>query len=72
MKLMTLKCTPGYPVSGGIGAFPAGQAHPHADFPQLEQQAWRRIRNADAMRVQTVITTDVPGLRSAPPFVRRP
>jgi hypothetical protein len=72
MKLMTLKCSPGYPVSGGIVAFTAGQAHPHADFPQLEQQAWRRIRNAAAMRVQTVITTDVPGLRSAPPFVRRP
>lgn len=71
MKLLTIKCTPGYPQSGGSGAFMTELVPAHAAHMVGAAQWQRRIRNGGAVRVQTVIT-DVPGPRSALPFVRRP
>jgi hypothetical protein len=71
MKLLTIKCTPGYPRSGGCGAFMTELKPTHAAQMVGAAQWQRRVRNGGVVRVQTVIT-DVPDPRSAVPFVRRP
>jgi len=71
MKLLTIKCTPGYPLSGGNGAFIAELKPAHAAVMQ-DGARWQRLRrNADVTRVQTAITDAVPGHRSALSLVRR-
>jgi hypothetical protein len=67
MKTLQSKCTPGYPMPGATIAFTAvGESAVHAARVQ-----WGLLgRNADASRVQTVIT-DVPDSQSAPSLVRR-
>ena len=67
MRILLSKCTPGYQLSGGSGAFTAERIADHAAQVQWK----RRGLNATAMRVQTVVT-DVPGSMSALSFVRRP
>jgi hypothetical protein len=66
MRTLLSKCAPGYPVSGGSGAFTAERIADHAARVQWKQ----RGLNATAMRVQTAVT-DVPGSMSALSFVRR-
>jgi hypothetical protein len=71
MKLLTIKCTPGYPLSGDSGVFAAEPKPAHVAVMR-DGARWQRVRrNADAVRVQTAITADVPGPRSAPSLVRR-
>jgi hypothetical protein len=71
MKLLTIKCTPGYPLSGNKGAFTAELDSTHVARMRVGARWQQRGRNADAINVLTVIT-DVPDYRSALSLVRRP
>lgn len=62
------KCAPGYPLSGGSAAFTAQYL---TVIPSIRMQWGHLGRNADAARVQIVVT-DVPGTPpSALSLVRR-
>jgi hypothetical protein len=68
MKLYTIMCTPGYPLSGDGRAFTAKR--PMAMGVNRIQRE-RLGRTAAVTHVQTVFT-DAPGSTSALSFVRRP
>lgn len=70
MNMMQALCAPGYPVSGGAGAFTAEYVGAHV--ARAKRQWMRHVRNTDVVRVQTLVITDVPaGSLSALSFVRR-